>query len=82
VSLNRAIAIAQRDGPDHGIAEIESIPDLERLDRYPFYPAALGELEQRRGDRAAARAQFERALGLARNDAERRYLEKRLNAVE
>jgi RNA polymerase sigma factor (sigma-70 family) len=82
VSLNRAIAIAQRDGPDHGIAEIESIPDLERLDRYPFYPAALGELEQQRGDRAAARAQFERALGLARNDAERRYLEKRLNAVE
>ena len=82
VALNRAIAVAQRDGPDRGIEEIEGIPDRERLERYPFYPAARGELEQRRGNTAAARTQFERALGLARNDAERRYLQKRLNALE
>jgi RNA polymerase sigma-70 factor (ECF subfamily) len=82
VALNRAIAVAQRDGPDRGIEEIDSIPDRERLERYPFYPAARGELEQRRGNTAAARTQFERALGLARNDAERRYLQKRLNALE
>jgi RNA polymerase sigma-70 factor (ECF subfamily) len=82
VALNRAIAVAQRDGPDRGIEEIDSIPDRERLERYPFYPAARGELEQRRGNTVAARTQFERALGLARNDAERRYLQKRLNALE
>jgi RNA polymerase sigma-70 factor (ECF subfamily) len=81
VALNRAIAIAQRDGPDRGIEAIEGIPDRERLERYPFYPAALGEFEQRRGNTAAARAHFERALGLARNHAERRYLEKRLHAI-
>jgi len=81
VSLNRAIAIAQRDGPDRGIAEIERIPDRERLEHYPFYPAALAELEQRRGNGLAARALFARASGLARNDAERRYLEKRLRAI-
>jgi RNA polymerase sigma-70 factor (ECF subfamily) len=82
VALNRAIAVAQRDGPDRGIEEIDSIPDRERLERYPFYPAARGELEQRRGNTVAARTQFERALGLARNDAERRYLQKRLNALK
>jgi RNA polymerase sigma-70 factor (ECF subfamily) len=80
VELNRAIAIAQRDGPDRGIDAIERIADRERLGSYPFYSAALGELEQRRGNDPAARRHFEKALGVARNDAERRYLEKRLRA--
>ena len=53
VALNRAIAIAQRDGPAQGIAAIERIEDRERLEAYPFYPAALGELEARRGKRCA-----------------------------
>ena len=48
VALNRAIAIAQRDGPERGIAEIQAIPDPDRLIAYPFYPAALGKLEFRR----------------------------------
>jgi RNA polymerase sigma factor (sigma-70 family) len=77
VALNRAIAIGQRDGPERGLAELRAI-DTERFAGYPFYPAALGELELRRGNRAAARAHFEAALALARNDAERRYLAKRL----
>ena len=82
VELNRAIAIAQRDGPDRGIDAIERIADRERLGTYPFYSAALGELEQRRGNGQAARRHFEQALGMARNDTERRYLEKRLRASE
>ena len=81
VSLNRAIAVAQRDGPDEGIKAIECIPDRHRLEQYPFYPAALAELEQRRGNSLAARAHFERALALARNETERHYLEKRLTAT-
>jgi RNA polymerase sigma factor (sigma-70 family) len=80
VELNRAIAIAQRDGPDRGIEAIERIADRERLETYPFYAAALGELEQQRGNGSAARRHFEQALGMARNDAERRYLAKRLRA--
>jgi predicted RNA polymerase sigma factor len=78
VALNRAIAIGQCDGAAAGLAVLAALPDRERLAAYPFYPAAEGELELRRGDRAAARAKFSAALGLARNTAERRFLEKRL----
>src|SRR5215467_10607740 len=49
VALNRAIAVAERDGPEEGLREIRNIPDLERLATYPFFPAAVGELEIRIG---------------------------------
>jgi RNA polymerase sigma factor (sigma-70 family) len=81
VALNRAIAVGERDGAERGLAELHAIADRERLARYPFYPAALGELELRRGDRARAREHFAAALALARNAAERRFLEKRLVCV-
>jgi RNA polymerase sigma-70 factor (ECF subfamily) len=80
VALNRAIAIGQRDGPERGIEALHAIADHDRLDRYPFYPAALGELELRRGNRQAARTHFSTALALARSPIERRSLEKRLRA--
>jgi len=80
VALNRAIAIAERDGPERGLDELRAIRGRERLAAYPFHAAALGELELRRGDRAAARMHFQAALALARNDAERRFLERRLAA--
>jgi RNA polymerase sigma-70 factor (ECF subfamily) len=82
VALNRAIAIAQRDGPDQGIEAIERIADRERLGAYPFFPAALGELERRRGNVGEARTYFRRALRLARSDAERRYIERRIPSAE
>src|SRR5262249_7278673 len=47
VALNRAIAIAQRDGAERGLDAIREISNLDRLARYPFHPAALGELELR-----------------------------------
>jgi RNA polymerase sigma-70 factor (ECF subfamily) len=78
VALNRAIAIGQRDGADAGLAALAAIADRERLAAYPFYPAAAGELELRRGNRGGARVHFMAALALARNDAERRFLGKRL----
>jgi predicted RNA polymerase sigma factor len=80
VALNRAIAIAQRDGAERGIEELHAIGDQERLGKYPFYPAALGELELRRGNRDAAREHFQAALALARNPTEQRFLEKRVRA--
>jgi len=79
VALNRAIAIGERDGPSDGIAAIEAIDDRERLARYPFYPAALGELELRRGDAGAARRHFHEALAIARNETERRFLQRRID---
>jgi RNA polymerase sigma-70 factor (ECF subfamily) len=78
VALNRAIAIGQRDGPAQGLEALGAISDSERLDRYPFYPAAIGELEFRRGNQEGARTHFLAAAALARNDVERRFLERRV----
>jgi RNA polymerase sigma factor (sigma-70 family) len=78
VALNRAIAIAQRDGPEPGIDALRAISEPERMRSYPFYPAAFGELELRRGNVEAAREYFSAAVTVARNDAERRFLERRV----
>jgi RNA polymerase sigma-70 factor (ECF subfamily) len=77
VALNRAIAIAQLKGPECGLAAIRSIDGLEKLERYPFLPAALGELESRLGRVDQAREHFARASDLARNAAERRFFDHR-----
>jgi RNA polymerase sigma-70 factor (ECF subfamily) len=82
VALNRAIAIAQCDGDARGLEELHAIGDSDRLSSYPFYTAAMGELELRRGNRESARTHFRSALGLARNDAERRFLERRLRSCD
>lgn len=74
VALNRAIAISYRDGPETGIAAIRAIAENERLAAYPFYSAALGELEMRNGNLEEAKRQFDAALALARNATERRFL--------
>lgn len=78
VALNRAVALAHRDGPEAGLRAIAAIPDRERLASYPFHPAAMGELERRRGRRAKARAHFAAALKLARSRTERRFLEAKI----
>lgn len=80
VALNRAIAIAQKEGPERGLNAIEAIQDRDRLAAYPFYWAALGELELRRGGQDTAREHFRAALALARNPMERRFLEQRVSA--
>ena len=82
IALNRAIAIAQSEGPERGIEELRSIADSDRLAHYPFYSAAFGEMELRRGQRESARRYFETALSLARNPAERHFLEGRVSATE
>ena len=82
VALNRAIAIAQRDGPERGLEEINLISDADRLRSYPFLAAALGELELRRGQYGAALDHFQAAIRLARNGMERRFLERRLDTCQ
>jgi len=82
VALNRAIALAERDGPERGLAAIGAIADRERLAAYPFYHAALGELELRRGNGRGARGHFRAALALARNAMERHFLEQRIAACD
>jgi predicted RNA polymerase sigma factor len=78
VALNRAIAIAYRDGPQQGIDAIAAIAESDRLEGYPFYSAALGELEMMAGHPGEARCHFEAALSLARNAIERRFLTSRM----
>jgi len=78
VALNRAIALAQVEGPEAGLQALRAVPDSDRLAHYPFYPAALGELELRRGNLEEARLQLRAAHELARNDGERRFLLRRI----
>jgi predicted RNA polymerase sigma factor len=82
VELNRAIAIAQRDGPKSGLEAIRAIAHSDRLAAYPFYHAALGEFEFRSGKQAVAREHFRAAFAAARNPMERQFLEKRIGACE
>ena len=78
VALNRAMAIAQHDGPAMGLDAIRGIQDAALLSTYPFYPAAQGELERRLGRTDVAAQHFATAMKLARNDSERRFLAERL----
>ena len=80
VALNRAIAIAELDDPARGLEEIGAIHDQERITSYPFYFAALGQLEYRRGKFEEARRHYVKATSLARNPVEREYLEAKLAA--
>jgi RNA polymerase sigma-70 factor (ECF subfamily) len=80
VALNRAIAVAQNEGPERGLEEMNAIADSERLASYPFYSAAAGELELRRGRHDVARQHFQAALSHARNPMERQFLERRIDA--
>lgn len=82
IALNRAIAIAQLDGPERGLQEIRVIHDLHRLSSYPFYPATLGELELRRENYPVAKAHFSTALSLARNPTERNFLLRRIDTCK
>ena len=82
VALNRAIAVAQRDGPLRGLEEIRAINNFERLAAYPFYHAALGEFEFRSGRHEVACEHFRTALKFARNSMERQFLEQRVAACE
>ena len=78
IELNRAVAVAMRDGPAAGLAIVDAI--LRRGDLGDYRPAhaARAELCRRLGRVADARASYERALALSRQDPERRFFERRL----
>jgi RNA polymerase sigma-70 factor (ECF subfamily) len=78
IELNRAVAVAMRDGPAAGLGIIEAILGRGELLDYRPAHAARAELCSRLGRTADARASYARALALARQEPERRYIEKRL----
>ena len=81
VALNRAAAIAMRDGPAAGLAIVDAILAGGDLDEYQFAHSARAELCRRLGRMADARESYTRALALTRQEPERRFLERRLRDV-
>ena len=78
VELNRAVAVAMRDGPEAGLALVDAILTRGDLADYHLAHAARGDLCRRLGKSADARASYERALALAQQGPERRFLERQL----
>jgi len=78
IELNRAVAIAMRDGPAAGLALIDAILARGDLKDYRLAHAARGELCRRLGKTADARASYGRALALTKQEPERRLIERRL----
>jgi RNA polymerase sigma-70 factor (ECF subfamily) len=82
VALNRAIAIGEVHGPHKALEELARLEGRQRLDRYPFFAAAIGEQQLRAGMKEQARENFRRAAALARSDAEARFLQGRAEACD
>ena len=78
VELNRAVAVSMRDGPAAGLALIEAILARGDLDDYHLAHAARADLCRRLGETAQARASYERAVALARQEPECRFLVRRI----
>jgi RNA polymerase sigma-70 factor (ECF subfamily) len=78
VELNRAVAVAMRDGPAAGLTVVDALLKRRELADYHLAHAARADLHRRLGRSAEARASYERALALARQEPERRFLERRL----
>lgn len=81
ISLNRAVAVALRDGPQAGLVLIDAILAEGQLSEYHLAHAARADLCRRLGRTAEARESYQKALALARQEPERRFLEKRLREL-
>jgi RNA polymerase sigma-70 factor (ECF subfamily) len=77
VELNRAVAVAESEGPEAGLGIVDRLD----LDDYRYLHSTRGELLRRLGRTEAARDAYHRALELVHDDAERRLLERRLAAL-
>jgi len=81
IELNRAVAVAMRDGPAEGLAIVDAIVTRGELADYRLTHAARADLLRRLGRRDEARAAYERALALTRQEPERRFLQRRLGEL-
>ena len=77
VELNRAIAVAETDGAEAGLAILERL----ELDGYQYFHSTRADFLRRLGRAGEARAEYERALALARAEPERRFLQRRVAEV-
>jgi RNA polymerase sigma-70 factor (ECF subfamily) len=81
IALNRSVAVAMRDGPEAGLALIESLLTGGELEKYQLAHAARADFCRRLGRNAEARTSYERAIKLTAQGPARRFLEKRLAAL-
>jgi RNA polymerase sigma-70 factor (ECF subfamily) len=82
VELNRAVAVAMRDGPEAGLKLIDGLLSRQVLDGYHLIHSARADLLRRLGRKAEAASAYRRALELARQEPEKRFLAKRLSGLE
>jgi RNA polymerase sigma-70 factor, ECF subfamily len=82
VELNRAVAIAMYEGPEQGLCLIDDLLAREELANYPLAHSARADLCRRLGRLPEARASYEKALALARQELERRFLSGRLEELK
>ncbi len=81
IELNRAVAVAMRDGPAKGLELVDALLQRAELAHYHLAHATRADLCRRLDKKAEARTSYERALALAKQEPERRFLEKRLNEL-
>jgi RNA polymerase sigma-70 factor, ECF subfamily len=82
VYLNRAVAIAMRDGPEAGLTQIDAVLEDGELANYYLAHSARAELYRRLGRTAEARASYERALALTQQEPERQFLQERIRQLK
>ena len=81
VRLNRAVAVAMAEGPEKGLALVNELAGDELMDRYLFFHSTRAELLCRLGRFSESKSAFSRALDLAGNEAERRFLRWRIESM-
>ncbi len=82
IELNRAVALAMRDGPEAGLAQVDRLLAAGELDNYHLAHAARADLLRRLDRREQARAAYRQALALAQQGPDRQFLQKRLEELE
>ena len=82
VQLNRAVAIAMRDGPEAGLAQIDAVLELGELANYYLAHSARADMCRRLGRTAEARSSYEKALTLTQQEPERQFLQERIRQLK
>jgi RNA polymerase sigma-70 factor (ECF subfamily) len=82
VQLNRAVAIAMRDGPEAGLAHIDAVLEQGELANYYLAHSARADMYRRLGRTAEARASYEQALALTQQEPERQFLQERIRQLK
>jgi RNA polymerase sigma-70 factor (ECF subfamily) len=82
VQLNRAVAMALRDGPVAGLAHLDAVLEHGELANYYLVHSARADMYRRLGRTAEPRASYEKALALVRQEPERRFLARRLDELK